>query len=109
VSPVRYELGFYIPEDAIFHSHCREHLKSYKDMSNQILYLVLCPETATGVNRKSYFVCGAECIQGNRTRLPSRQLSNTRDCRAVLLFLNYGETATLGPGHANNFKINLRP
>jgi hypothetical protein len=29
VSPVRYELGFYIPEDAILHSHCREHLKSY--------------------------------------------------------------------------------
>jgi hypothetical protein len=29
VSPVRYELGFYIPEDAILHSHCRENLKSY--------------------------------------------------------------------------------
>jgi hypothetical protein len=27
VSPVRYELGFYIPEDAILHSHCRENLK----------------------------------------------------------------------------------
>jgi hypothetical protein len=29
VSPVKYELGFYIPEDDILHSHCREHLKSY--------------------------------------------------------------------------------
>jgi hypothetical protein len=29
VSPVRYELGFYIPEDYILHSHRREHLKSY--------------------------------------------------------------------------------
>jgi hypothetical protein len=29
VSPVRYELGVYIPEDAILHSHCRENLKSY--------------------------------------------------------------------------------
>jgi hypothetical protein len=29
VSPVKYELGFYIPEDDIFHSHCRENLKSY--------------------------------------------------------------------------------
>jgi hypothetical protein len=29
VSPVKYELGFYIPEDAILHSHCRENLKSY--------------------------------------------------------------------------------
>jgi hypothetical protein len=30
VSPVRYELGFYIPEDAILHSHRCENLKSYK-------------------------------------------------------------------------------
>jgi hypothetical protein len=29
VSPVRYELGFYIPEDDILHSHRRENLKSY--------------------------------------------------------------------------------
>jgi hypothetical protein len=29
VSPVRYELGFYIPENGILHSHCRENLKSY--------------------------------------------------------------------------------
>jgi hypothetical protein len=26
---VKYELGFYIPADAIFRSHCRENLKSY--------------------------------------------------------------------------------
>jgi hypothetical protein len=29
VSPVRFELGFYIPEDDILHSHRRENLKSY--------------------------------------------------------------------------------
>jgi hypothetical protein len=29
VSPVRYELGFYIPEDDILHSHRRENIKSY--------------------------------------------------------------------------------
>jgi hypothetical protein len=29
VSPVKYELGFYIPEDDIPHCHCREDLKSY--------------------------------------------------------------------------------
>jgi hypothetical protein len=29
VSPVRYELGFYIPEEGILHSHRRENLKSY--------------------------------------------------------------------------------
>jgi hypothetical protein len=29
MSPVRYELGFYIAEDGIHHSHRRENLKSY--------------------------------------------------------------------------------
>jgi hypothetical protein len=29
MSPVRYELGFYIPEDGILYSHRRENLKSY--------------------------------------------------------------------------------
>jgi hypothetical protein len=29
VSPVKYELGSYIPEDDILHSHCRESPKSY--------------------------------------------------------------------------------
>jgi hypothetical protein len=29
VSPLRYELGFYIPEDGILHSHRRESFKSY--------------------------------------------------------------------------------
>jgi hypothetical protein len=29
MSPVRYELGCYIPEDYILHSHRRENLKSY--------------------------------------------------------------------------------
>jgi hypothetical protein len=28
MSPVRYKLGFYIPQDDILHSHCREKLKS---------------------------------------------------------------------------------
>jgi hypothetical protein len=30
VSPVRYELGFYIPEDCILHSHSRENFGSYR-------------------------------------------------------------------------------
>jgi hypothetical protein len=29
VSPVKYELGFYIPEDGIHHSERRENVKSY--------------------------------------------------------------------------------
>jgi hypothetical protein len=29
VTPVRYELGFYIPEHGMFHSHRRENFKYY--------------------------------------------------------------------------------
>jgi hypothetical protein len=29
VSPVKYELGFYIPEDDILTNHCRDNLKFY--------------------------------------------------------------------------------
>jgi hypothetical protein len=29
MSPLKYELGFCIPEDGIFNSHRRENLKSY--------------------------------------------------------------------------------
>jgi hypothetical protein len=29
VSPVKYELGIYIPKDDILHNHRRENLKSY--------------------------------------------------------------------------------
>jgi hypothetical protein len=35
VSPVKYELGFYIPEDAILHSDRRDKLSSYKDKTSQ--------------------------------------------------------------------------
>jgi hypothetical protein len=33
VFAVRYKLGFYIPEDDILDSHCRENLKSYKKVA----------------------------------------------------------------------------
>jgi hypothetical protein len=33
VSPVKYELGFYIPEDDILHSDRRAHPKSYTNVS----------------------------------------------------------------------------
>jgi hypothetical protein len=33
VFPVRYELGFYSPEDGILYSDCRENLKSYRALS----------------------------------------------------------------------------
>jgi hypothetical protein len=45
MSPVRYELGFYTPEDDILHSHHRENLKSYissEDTSMTVSFLVHC-------------------------------------------------------------------
>jgi hypothetical protein len=41
VSPVRYKLGFYIPEDGILHSHRLENLKSYEVESLRKLAVVL--------------------------------------------------------------------
>jgi hypothetical protein len=34
---VRYELGFYIPEDDILHSHCRENFKYYTALTGWTL------------------------------------------------------------------------
>jgi hypothetical protein len=39
VSPVKYELCFYIPEDGILHSHRREHLKSCIALTGCALWL----------------------------------------------------------------------
>jgi hypothetical protein len=38
MSPVRYELGIYIPEDCILHSHCLENLRSYIALAGWALY-----------------------------------------------------------------------
>jgi hypothetical protein len=38
MSPVMYELGFYIPEHNILHSNCRENLKSYLALTGWTLY-----------------------------------------------------------------------
>jgi hypothetical protein len=37
MSPVRYELGFYIPESDILHSHRRENLRSYTALTSWAL------------------------------------------------------------------------
>jgi hypothetical protein len=78
VSPVKYELGFYIPEDTVLHSHCRENLKSYialigwalwrrrnvSPVKYELGFYILedgilhshCRE-----NLKSYILCGCSC------------------------------------------------
>jgi hypothetical protein len=48
VSPVKYELGSYIPKDAILHSHRRENLKSHR------LYLLQNMRKAEGVTEEEY-------------------------------------------------------
>jgi hypothetical protein len=47
VPPVKYELGFYIPEDDILHSHCRENLKSYSVKTICKEVIVACLSTST--------------------------------------------------------------
>jgi hypothetical protein len=37
VSPVKYELGVYIPEDDILHSDCRENPRSYMTLTGWTL------------------------------------------------------------------------
>jgi hypothetical protein len=54
MSPVKYEIGFYIPESDILHSHRREKLKSYIGLST-----VFCA-TVTAV---PVTVCGFEALK----------------------------------------------
>jgi hypothetical protein len=47
VSSVKYELSFYIPEDAILHSHCRENVTSYmKGLEEERVCVKICLELA---------------------------------------------------------------
>jgi hypothetical protein len=57
VSPMKDELGFYIPEDDILHSHRRENLKPYKicalsSCKHYLKYFVFSP-----VNAPQYILC----------------------------------------------------
>jgi hypothetical protein len=52
VSAVKYELGFYIPEVAILHSHRRENLKSYRHLFDRFFK----SKRANGVD--------ADCAEG---------------------------------------------
>jgi hypothetical protein len=50
--PERYELGFYIPDDAILHSHSHENLKSYVISSPAALCRVMIGLRKNGVLRR---------------------------------------------------------
>jgi hypothetical protein len=55
VFPVRYDLDFYIPEDAILHSHCRENLKQSQVYARETNFHYLCQVMAV---RSVRFACG---------------------------------------------------
>jgi hypothetical protein len=64
VSPVRYELGFYIPEDAILHSDRREHRKPHSAVSVPQTR-VDCGRTITPVGKWArLWCCVAACPHG---------------------------------------------
>jgi hypothetical protein len=57
VSPVRYELGFYVPEEDILHSHRRENLKPYKDTKGlNVRQRSYCPERVRHDAHERFFV-----------------------------------------------------
>jgi hypothetical protein len=69
VSPVKYELGFYIPEDDILHSHCREDLKCYavRLVSSSKVLTDIC------VNLSKQEVLRTRATQGSRHSQVTRQ------------------------------------
>jgi hypothetical protein len=72
VSPVKYELGFCIPEDDILHSHRRENLISYM--------LRKCP---AGYSPRSFFT---ELTREGHSIVPNTSLGSDiypRPCRSV--------------------------
>jgi hypothetical protein len=63
VSPVRYELGFYIPEGGILHSHGREILKPYSinRLGSVVERLCVSCDVSTGFlySRREFFTVTA--------------------------------------------------
>jgi hypothetical protein len=56
VSPVKYELGFYIPEDGLHNSHRRENLKSYG------INLFQCVCSLSARTRSCVCLCVCVCV-----------------------------------------------
>jgi hypothetical protein len=71
VSPVKYELSFYIPEYAFPHSHCREGLRSYIYGQNYLRGLTLSPwrKRLTATNsrpgRPQFHLLLADCVESS--------------------------------------------
>jgi hypothetical protein len=79
VSAVRYELGFYIPEDCTLHGHRHENLKSYNTQNIAICWHTMLPKT----------ILVAISITGTYTPAPGfvlRSLTMVAPCGIVLVF-----------------------
>jgi hypothetical protein len=71
-------MGFYIPEDDILHSHCRENLKSYIALTGWTLYRRVSYELRSGF------------------LYPRRRSSSYLDVHAIIPFMNYRLSITVG-------------
>jgi hypothetical protein len=60
MSPVRYKLGFYIPEVRIVHSHRREYLKSYLKTCKSALCCIIFKYTSDIFG--THCVCVCVCV-----------------------------------------------
>jgi hypothetical protein len=73
VSPVKYELGFYIPENDIHHTHFLENLKSYKEPP-----LLTDVQTGPGADAASYTSTVGRFLQRlKRPRLEAQRSPQT--------------------------------
>jgi hypothetical protein len=80
MSPVKYELGFYIPEDDILHSDRRENLNSYNRFHH-------CTLLGSGFQRLVFpllLVCSAAPVFANQGHLCGVLLSHSRQLLPAL-------------------------
>jgi hypothetical protein len=83
MSPLRYELGFYIPKNGILHSHRCENLKSYID---SVLLHGAGRYIRCKTDSASYYTLG-ECGPGPEPLWSSGQTSWLQTHRSRILFL----------------------
>jgi hypothetical protein len=76
VSPVKYELGFYIPEDNILDNDCRENLKSHI-----AFYQFNIRQTLAFTSRKLPIITGVQFLEARTPRNSLRRPFPHTDAR----------------------------
>jgi hypothetical protein len=75
VTPMRYELGFYIPEDDILHSHRRENLKSCIELTGRAL---MWRYTVSSVKYElGFYILGDGILHSHRHENPKSYIAVT--------------------------------